>query len=79
MVKTFSKEFIQKNLKEHLLHHHLSKVMLFIYIVLTSMVPTCTPIRHVGNAREHRKGLLPNNRKGLLPNNNTSHSCQNSF
>ena len=45
----------------------------------TSKVPTCAPINHVGNARENRKGLLPNNRQGLLQNNNTSHSCQNLF
>ena len=41
------------------------------------MVPTCAPIKHVGDAWENRKGLLPNNRKALLQNNNTSHSCQN--
>ena len=51
--------------------------MLFVYIVLTtSMVPTCAPNKHMGNARENRKGLLPNNRKGY---NNTSHSWQNLF
>ena len=41
----------------------------------TSTVLTCAPSKHVGNARENRKGLLQNIRKGLLPNNNTSHSC----
>ena len=46
--------------------------MLFVYIVLTmSIVPTCAPNKHMGNALE--------NRKGLLSNNNTSHSCQNLF
>ena len=43
--------------------------MLFVYIVLaTSVVPTCAPNKHVGNARENRKGLLQNSYKGLLPN-----------
>ena len=33
-----------------------------------SIVPTCAPNKHVGNERENRKGLLPNNGKRLLRN-----------
>ena len=33
-----------------------------------SIVPTCVPNKHVGNAPENRKGSLQNIGKGLLPN-----------
>ena len=43
--------------------------MLFVYIILAmSIVPTCVPNKHVGNAPENRKRLLQNIGKGLLPN-----------